>query len=315
MEKTVIRILLILGIILVLAGTAYAVYGIYLKLTLDIPNPVATIEVEDYGTIKVELYPDKAPNTVANFIRLANRGFYNGTTFHRTMPDFVIQGGARDGDASASPLISDIYDLDEVLNDRDLFEGILNEYYNGSYSYNDTSITSYSQVKDLMKDSEDYKTIFADFLDVEYNITGEFIGNGYDTNNIKHETGVISMARSDYSSWGYTAEGYNSAGCQFFIMTEDNTQLDGLYAAFGKVIEGLDVVEKISNVEVYYRDTEVDSDYEVPKDEDGNEIASDTPKEQPVIKSITVETYGIDYGAPSIIATFDLNSLFSGLTF
>lgn len=315
MEKTVIRILLILGIILVLAGTAYAVYGIYLKLTLDIPNPVATIEVEDYGTIKVELYPDKAPNTVANFIRLANRGFYNGTTFHRTMPDFVIQGGARDGDASASPLISDIYDLDEVLNDRDLFEGILDEYYDGNYSYNDTSITSYSQVKKLMKDSEDYKTIFADFLDVEYNITGEFIGNGYDTNNIKHETGVISMARSDYSSWGYTAEGYNSAGCQFFIMTEDNTQLDGLYAAFGKVIEGLDVVEEISNVEVYYRDTEVESDYEVPKDEDGNEIASDTPKEQPVIKSITVETYGIDYGAPSIIATFDLNSLFSGLTF
>ena len=315
MEKTVIRILLILGIILVLAGTAYAVYGIYLKLTLDIPNPVATIEVEDYGTIKVELYPDKAPNTVANFIRLANRGFYNGTTFHRTMPDFVIQGGARDGDASASPLISDIYDLDEVLNDRDLFEGILNEYYDGSYSYNNTSITSYSQVKKLMKESEDYKTIFADFLDVEYNITGEFIGNGYDTNNIKHETGVISMARSDYSSLGYTAEGYNSAGCQFFIMTEDNTQLDGLYAAFGKVIEGLDVVEEISNVEVYYRDTEVESDYEVPKDEDGNEIASDTPKEQPVIKSITVETYGIDYGAPSIIATFDINSLFSGLTF
>ena len=315
MEKTVIRILLILGIILVLAGTAYAVYGIYLKLTLDIPNPVATIEVEDYGTIKVELYPDKAPNTVANFIRLANRGFYNGTTFHRTMPDFVIQGGARDGDASASPLISDIYDLDEVLNDRDLFESILDEYYDGSYSYNNTSITSYSQVKKLMKESEDYKTIFADFLDVEYNITGEFIGNGYDTNNIKHETGVISMARSDYSSWGYTAEGYNSAGCQFFIMTEDNTQLDGLYAAFGKVIEGLDVVEKISNVEVYYRDTEVDSDYEVPKDEDGNEIASDTPKEQPVIKSITVETYGIDYGAPSVIEMFDINSLFSGLTF
>ena len=315
MEKTVIRVLLILEIILVLAGTAYAVYGIYLKLTLDIPNPVATIEVEDYGTIKVELYPDKAPNTVANFIRLANRGFYNGTTFHRTMPNFVIQGGARNGDAASSPLISDIYDLDEVLNDRDLFESILDEYYDGSYSYNNTSITSYSQAKKLMKDSEDYRSIFEDFLDVEYNITGEFIANGYDTNNIKHEIGVISMARSDYSSWGYIEEGYNSAGCQFFIMTEDNTQLDGLYAAFGKVIEGLEVVEEISKVEVYYRDTEVDSDYEVPKDEDGNEIASDTPKEQPVITSITVETYGIDYGAPSIIATFDLNSLFSGLTF
>src|SRR5699024_5533844 len=134
----------------------------------------------------------------------------------------------------SSPLISDIYDLDEVLNDRDLFESILDEYYDGSYSYNNTSITSYSQAKKLMKDSEDYRSIFEDFLDVEYNITGEFIANGYDTNNIKHEIGVISMARSDYSSWGYIEEGYNSAGCQFFIMTEDNTQLDGLYAAFGK---------------------------------------------------------------------------------
>ena len=142
--------------------------------------------------------------------------------------------------------------------------------------------------------------------------------NSNNENTLKHERGVLSMARGDYSSESTTllAEGYNSASCQFFITTTDQSMnLDGLYAAFGKVIEGLEVVEEISKVEVYYRDTEVDSDYEVPKDEDGNEIASDTPKEQPVITSITVETYGIDYGAPSIIATFDLNSLFSGLTF
>ena len=119
------------------------------------------------------------------------------------------------------------------------------------------------------------------------------------------------MARSDYSSWGYTQAGYNSAGCQFFIMTEDNSSLDGLYAAFGKVIEGMDVVEKISNVEVYYRDTEVDSDFEVPEDEDGNEIASDTPKEMPVITSVTVETYGVDYGVPETVEPFDLSSLYS----
>ena len=123
------------------------------------------------------------------------------------------------------------------------------------------------------------------------------------------------MARSDYSSWGYTEEGYNSAGCQFFIMSEHSNQLDGLYSAFGKVIEGLDVVDKIANVEVYYRDSEVDSNFEKPKDEDGNEIASDTPKEQPVITSVTVETYGVDYGTPVTTKTFDINSLFSGLTF
>ena len=143
MNKIGVRILLILGIILMLAGIVFASYGIYKKMTLDIPNPVATIEIEDYGTIKVELYPDKAPNTVANFIRLANRGFYDGTTFHRTMPNFVIQGGAKDGDTSASPLLEDIYDLDEVLNNKKLFESILDEYYDGEYTLdNDTVINS-----------------------------------------------------------------------------------------------------------------------------------------------------------------------------
>ncbi len=261
MKKTVIRILLIIGILLCIAGIGYVVYGVYQKATLDIPNPVATMEVEGYGTIKIELYPDKAPNTVANFIRLANRGFYNGTTFHRTMPDFVIQGGSKDGDGTTSPMLSDI--LDNVEEDG------------------------------------------------AYNIPGEFIANGYEKNNIKHEEGVISMARSDYSSWGYTQAGYNSGGCQFFIMTEDNSSLDGLYAAFGKVIEGMDVVDAISNVEVYYRDTEVDSDFEVPEDEDGNEIASDTPKDMPVITSVSVETYGVDYGVPETVEPFDLSSLYS----
>ena len=263
MKNVLIRILLILGILLAIAGIVFVSYGVYKKLTLDIPNPVATIEVEGYGTIKIELYPDKAPNTVANFIRLANRGFYNGTTFHRTMPDIVIQGGARQGDTTASPMLSDIMDNVET--------------------------------------------------DAEYNIPGEFIANGYEENNIKHEEGVISMARSDYSSWGYTTEGYNSAGCQFFIMTEDSSSLDGLYAAFGKVIEGMDVVDAISNVEVYYREDEVDEDFEVPEDEDGNQIQSDTPKEEPVITSITVETYGVDYGVPETVEPFDLNSIYSQL--
>lgn len=313
MNKIVLRVLLILGILLVIAGIIFTAIGVYKKVTLNIPNPVATVEVEGYGTIKVELYPDKAPNTVSNFIRLANRGFYNGTTFHRTMPNFVIQGGARNGDAAASPLLSDIYDLDEVLNNKKTFETILEQFYNGEYTQDDITITSYSDVKSLIKDDENAKSKLDEFLNIEYNIEGEFIANGDEVNNIKHEEGVISMARSDYSSWGYTTEGYNSAGCQFFIMSADNSQLDGMYSAFGKVIEGMDVVEKIANVEVYYRETEVAEDYEVPKDEEGNEILSDTPKEQPVITSITVETYGVDYGVPNVIPVFNLNSLFTGL--
>lgn len=323
MNKTFVKILLILGIILLIAGIAYTSYGVYKKFTLNIQNPVATIEIEDYGTIKVELYPDKAPNTVANFIRLANREFYDGSTFHRTMPNFVIQGGAKDGDATASPKLSDIYDLDEVLNDKKIFEKLLDEFYDGEFTTKDgKEITSYSDLKKYKKDYEkqhaddenaSVNSEFEDFLDAEYNIVGEFIANGNNDNNIKHDQGVISMARSDFSTYGYTTEGYNSAGCQFFIMSVDNTDLDGLYAPFGKVIEGMDVVEKIANVEVYYRDSEVDEDFETPKDEDGEEILSDTPKEQPVIKSIRVETYGIDYGVPETIKPFDLSTIFSGL--
>ncbi len=286
MKKTITRILLILGILLVLAGIVYVCYGVYKKLTIDIPNPVATIEVENYGTIKVELYPDKAPNTVANFIRLANRGFYNGTTFHRTMPDFVIQGGAKNGDATASPALGDL--MDNVKDSKDEW------------------------VKDLYdKDTTDEE--LQNLLSTSYNIPGEFIANGYNNNNIKHEEGVISMARSDYSAYGYLEEGYNSAGCQFFIMTADNTQLDGAYAAFGKVTEGMDVVKEISNVEVYYRDADLEEGEEAPTDEDGNQISSDTPKEQPVMTSVSVETYGVDYGIPETVQPFDLSSIYSQL--
>lgn len=286
MKKTITRILLILGILLVLAGIVYVCYGVYKKLTIDIPNPVATIEVENYGTIKVELYPDKAPNTVANFIRLANRGFYNGATFHRTMPDFVIQGGAKNGDATASPALGDL--MDNVKDSKDEW------------------------VKDLYdKDTTDEE--LQNLLSTSYNIPGEFIANGYNNNNIKHEEGVISMARSDYSAYGYLEEGYNSAGCQFFIMTADNTQLDGAYAAFGKVTEGMDVVKEISNVEVYYRDADLEEGEEAPTDEDGNQISSDTPKEQPVMTSVSVETYGVDYGIPETVQPFDLSSIYSQL--
>ena len=286
MKKTITRILLILGILLVLAGIVYVCYGVYKKLTVNIPNPVATIEVEDYGTIKVELYPDKAPNTVANFIRLANRGFYNGTTFHRTMPDFVIQGGAKNGDATASPALGDL--MDNIKDSKDEW------------------------VKDLYdKDTTDEE--LQNLLSTSYNIPGEFIANGYNNNNIKHEEGVISMARSDYSAYGYLEEGYNSAGCQFFIMTADNTQLDGAYAAFGKVTEGMDVVKEISNVEVYYRDADLEEGEEAPTDEDGNQISSDTPKEQPVMTSVSVETYGVDYGISETVQPFDLSSIYSQL--
>ena len=241
---TIIAIILVLGLI------AYVTNTIIKKQNFYVQNPLATIEVENFGTIKVELYPNYAPETVANFITLANNGFYDGLTFHRTIPDFMIQGGDPNGDGTGN-----------------------------------------ATLKDLGQDSDE-----------EYTITGEFIANGNNDNTLKHERGVISMARSDYSSYSASlaTEGYNSASCQFFITTEDSTDsLDGLYAAFGKVTEGMDVVDKIANVEVETRETQTDSN---------SELTQDRPVNPPVITSIRVETYGINYGMPETREPFDINS-------
>ena len=213
------RIIMIIAIILVIVLIGLVGYTIYQKATFTKQNPVATMEIEGIGTMKIELYPDQAPNTVANFITLANRGFYDGLTFHRIVKDFMVQGGDKDGTGSGAPTLSAIKD--------------------------DGSTTE------------------------TYAIKGEFVQNGFNKNTLRHEKGVISMARSDYSQMGLYEEGYNSAGSQFFIMTGDNASLNGYYAAFGKVTDGMEVVDKIcENV--------------IPVDNNGTVLKN----EQPVIESI-----------------------------
>ena len=133
----------------------------------------ATITMENGKQIKFKLYPDKAPITVENFIKLANEGFYNGLIFHRVIEGFMIQGGCPNGTGTGGP---------------------------------------------------------------GYSIKGEFAANGVE-NNIKHTRGVVSMAR---------AMDPNSAGSQFFIMHQDAPHLDGQYAAFGMVFEGLETVDEIA---------------------------------------------------------------------
>ncbi len=144
-------------------------------------NPIVTITIKDLGDIKAELYPEIAPITVENFIKLASQGFYNGLTFHRVIPGFMIQGGCPDGTGMGGP---------------------------------------------------------------GYHIKGEFAQNGV-KNDLRHTRGVLSMAR---------AMDPDSAGSQFFIMHENAPHLDGAYAAFGKVIEGIEIVDKIAAVRTDYND-------------------------------------------------------------
>lgn len=141
----------------------------------------AIIEINKFGTIKVELNKEVAPLTVENFVKLVNKGFYNGLTFHRVIKGFMIQGGCPKGNGTGGP---------------------------------------------------------------GYSIKGEFAANGVN-NPLKHTRGVIFMAR---------AMDPNSAGSQFFIMHQDAPYLDGQYAAFGKVIEGIEVVDAIASVKTNYYD-------------------------------------------------------------
>ena len=165
-------------------------------------NPIVTIEMENGGIIKAELYPEIAPNTVANFVNLVQSGFYDGLIFHRVIPGFMIQGGDPQGTGMGGP---------------------------------------------------------------GYSIKGEFARNGFKQNNLKHTRGVLSMARSMMP---------NSAGSQFFIMHANAPHLDGDYAGFGKVTEGMEVVDQIANTPTGYQDR---------------------PVQEQRIKSATVETFGEAY--------------------
>ena len=169
-------------------------------------NPLVTMEIENYGTVKMELYPRIAPNTVANFISLINEGFYDGNSFHRLAKGFVLQGGDPLGNGNGGP---------------------------------------------------------------GYTIKGEFRENNF-VNNLSHSVGVISMAR---------ATSYDSAGSQFFIVLSDNAKssLDGLYASFGKVTEGMDIIKKI----------EMEDEVE---DEKTGKL-----KENIKITKMTVDTFGKEY--------------------
>ena len=166
-------------------------------------NPIVTIEMEDGGIIRAELYPEIAPNTVRNFISLVKKGFYDGVIFHRVIPGFMIQGGDPTGTGMGGP---------------------------------------------------------------GYSIEGEFTSNGFQ-NDLKH--GVLSMAR---------AQSPNSAGSQFFIMHQDAPHLDKQYAAFGKVTEGMDVVDAIART---------------PRS-----MFNDKPTHEQKMKTVTVETFGVEYPEP-----------------
>lgn len=225
-------------IVVVLIGTLC--YGYFRKATYKPENPVVTMEIEKFGTVKMELYPDKAPNTVENFIALINSGYYNGLTFY-SIDDLTVQAGDGTGNGTGSAPLSAVNPKIEKGSDKD----------------------------------------------TTYAIKAEAYYNGYTENNLPLEKGYVAMATSYYSM--------DAASSEFFIATGDYTEYNGQYAVFGKVIEGMDVIEKVAKVE---RKTEKD-------EETKKETKTTEPKEAPVITKMTVDTKGGKYDAPETIEAFD----------
>ena len=295
------RILLILAIIIVALlllylGINYAKAGMN-ELKKD-NNPIVTMEIEDYGTIKIELYPDMAPNTVKNFVALVNSGYYNGKTISEIGEDSIVGGfDLSDGKQEDSEEKKD--EEKATVEGEDTEE----KYVPGP---------KLSNIKTL-KDGED---------DTAYSIAGEFVEAGFTDNTLSHQRGVISMKRDTYEDYQYQLSllqmmGYesyieslislmdNTAGSGFFIVTETNTAYDGQYAAFGKVIEGMDVVDKISEAKVKESKSE---------DEENTEAETiKVPEKEIKISKVTVDTKGIDYGVPETSTRFDFDALFSQL--
>ena len=222
------KILLVLIVVALIAAIAGVTTNFVLSKVSKKSNPIVTMEVEGYGTIKIELYPEYAENTVKNFIALANNGFYDGLTFHRIIKDFMVQGGDVDGDGSGSPSLSAINKKIEKDSKDDIVYNIDGEFIINGYENNTLKLEK-GVIAMARTDYTDYAYYYG--------------------------TAIIK-------------EGYNSAGSQFFIMTTDeNTSLTGYYAGFGKVIEGYDVLEKLANTKVEAKseeDTEVSTPVNAP---------------------------------------------------
>ena len=148
--KNLGKIIWIIALIAIIALIGVVAFGYYKKATFTVQNPVATIEVENFGTIKVELYPDQAPETVSNFIALANNGFYDGTAFHRVVKDFMIQAGSKDGDGTTGAKISDLKeggeDKDYTIKGEFIANGVNNtvKFEEGTIAMARADYTSYS---------------------------------------------------------------------------------------------------------------------------------------------------------------------------
>lgn len=307
MKNLLKNLILIILIIAVAGGIGFLIFNAARsnKVNENAKNPIVTLSVEGYGEVKIELYPDYAPNTVKTIIKLIEEGFYDGKVFYGT-----------DGKAISAGMklkTSEEYPEGSYDDEGNLKEGAelkVTETAEESairVSTFDKSVTPYvSDEENGMPMPED-ETNGDEETDYKVSINGEFVANGFKENTMRFEYGTVGLYRAEYPAYesSLTTESYNSGTSLFFIETEEDSSLNGQYAAFGKVIEGMDIIMKMKELPLAEKTEEEQSS--------NDSISKFAQGSYPVITTAKVETYGIDYGMPKYEKAFDYNKYMSDL--
>lgn len=269
--KNILKISLwvVLGI-LALVCSGWLIYSFAMSNKAEVVHPEVIFEIQDFGNVKMELYPEYAPNTVANIIKLVENGYYNNKV---------------------------IYGKDDLC------------LYVGRTSEGEVENPKLSMIDSNVEADSDN--------DYEYSIKGEFVANKFNQNTLRHEKGVVTLIRQDYSQYfsNLADESYNSGNTNIAVIMGDNaSNLNGVYAGFGRVLEGMDVLEKI------YNEIEIKKEEATTEDGQENTEATETESEEseeaggikefnvyPIIKSASVDTKGVDFGMPETEKAFDYN--------
>lgn len=269
--KNILKISLwvVLGI-LALVCSGWLIYSFAMSNKAEVVHPEVIFEIQDFGNVKMELYPEYAPNTVANIIKLVENGYYNNKV---------------------------IYGKDDLC------------LYVGRTSEGEVENPKLSMIDSNVEADSDN--------DYEYSIKGEFVANKFNQNTLRHEKGVVTLIRQDYSQYfsNLADESYNSGNTNIAVIMGDNaSNLNGVYAGFGRVLEGMDVLEKI------YNEIEIKKEEATTEEGQENTEATETVSEEseeaggikefnvyPIIKSASVDTKGVDFGMPETEKAFDYN--------
>ena len=272
--KNILKISLwvVLGI-LALVCSGWLIYNFAMSNKAEVVHPEVIFEIQDFGNVKMELYPEYAPNTVANIIKLVENGYYNNKV---------------------------IYGKDDLC------------LYVGRTSEGEVENPKLSMIDSNVEADSDN--------DYEYSIKGEFVANKFNQNTLRHEKGVVTLIRQDYSQYfsNLADESYNSGNTNIAVIMGDNaSNLNGVYAGFGRVLEGMDVLEKIYNeIEIKKEETTTEEGQENTETTETTETESEESEEAggikefnvyPIIKSASVDTKGVDFGMPETEKAFDYN--------